>query len=182
MPEGGTVRSLRRAILLTVAFAICVPGSVVVLVPWLLTGWRPQEPWAGWNGIRWLGLALAVTGLPLLADAFVRFAVHGRGTPAPAAPTERLVITGPYRYVRNPMYVGALMMVSGQALWFASYSVLVYAGCLAVAFDLFIRVYEEPTLRRTYGPQYDEYRRHVRRWWPRLVPYKPDAAFDRRSA
>jgi protein-S-isoprenylcysteine O-methyltransferase Ste14 len=165
------VRSLRRAILLTVAFTVCVPGCVVGLVPWLLTRWQQQEPWSSWLAVRWLGAVLVVAGLPLLGDAILRFAIHGRGTPAPTAPTERLVVTGPYRFVRNPMYVGVLLIVAGQALWFASGAVLIYAACLAVGFHTFVRLYEEPILRRTYGAQYETYCRHVRRWWPRLVPF-----------
>ena len=170
------MRSLRRAILLTSLFVLCVPGTVVVLVPYLLTGWRSQEPFGGWDGTRWMGVALALFGLPLLADAIARFALVGRGTPAPIAPTERLVITGPYRFVRNPMYVGVAALETGQALWLGSYGVLIYAGCLAVSFDAFIRLYEEPTLRRTYGAPYETYCRHVRRWIPRLVPYTPESA------
>jgi len=162
-----------------VAFVICVPGSVVVLVPWLLTDWRQQEPWGGWQGIRWLGALLVLLGLPLLGDAIGRFAVHGRGTAAPMAPTERLIITGPYRHVRNPMYVGVLAIVAGQALWFASYIVLTYVACLAVGFHTFVRLYEEPTLRRTYGAQYDTYCRRVRRWFPRLAPYDPGSSRDK---
>ena len=169
------MRSLRRAILLTLAFTICVPGTVVGFVPWFLTGWRQQDAFGGWQGGRWLGAAVALLGLPLLGNAIVRFAVQGLGTPAPMAPTERLVVTGPYRHVRNPMYVGVVAIVAGQALWFASYAVLIYSACLAVGFHSFVRLYEEPALRRRYGMEYQSYCRHVRRWWPRLVPYDPAA-------
>lgn len=116
------------------------------------------------------GVALAAGGLGALIDCFRRFVVVGLGTPAPVRPPTRLVVAGLYRYVRNPMYVAVLMIVTGQALWLGRFILLAYAAALWAVFHLFVVMYEEPTLRRTFGPSYDDYRAAVRRWWPRLEP------------
>jgi protein-S-isoprenylcysteine O-methyltransferase Ste14 len=108
----------------------------------------------------------------VLAHAFVAFAWHGRGTPAPAAPTERLVVTGAYRYVRNPMYVAVMAVVLGQVLLFASWGLFLYLVLIAIAQGAFVRVYEEDTLREAYGPSYDEFCENVPRWLPRLTPWR----------
>jgi protein-S-isoprenylcysteine O-methyltransferase Ste14 len=106
----------------------------------------------------------------VLFDAFARFALQGRGTPAPPLPTERLVVSGLYRHVRNPMYLAVLTVVFGQALLLGSTGLLAYAALLFAAFHLFIVGYEEPTLRRRFGSEYEQYCRRVRRWWPRAGP------------
>jgi protein-S-isoprenylcysteine O-methyltransferase Ste14 len=101
----------------------------------------------------------------------VRFIYVGRGTLSPTHPTERLVVSGLYRYVRNPMYVGVLLVIAGQALLFWSAALWAYFGYVAVGFQLFVLVYEEPALRKKYGEDYDEFCRNVRRWLPRLSPW-----------
>lgn len=158
----------------TIIFALLVPGTVIVIVPWRLSGWRLAEPFFGWTGIRWIGLALVMVGLPVVAKAMVRFVREGLGTPSPTFPTERLVVTGPNRYVRNPMYIGVLSMIVGEALIFGSRAVLVYALCLAAAFHVFVVFYEEPTLRRRFGAEYEAYARDVHRWRPRVKPWTPN--------
>jgi protein-S-isoprenylcysteine O-methyltransferase Ste14 len=95
---------------------------------------------------------------------------RGRGTPAPIAPTEHLVVGGPFRWVRNPGYVAVVSLVVGQALVFGSGAVLAYAAVLAVGFHLFVVLYEEPTLRRQFGEEYEAYCREVPRWFPRRQP------------
>ncbi len=94
--------------------------------------------------------------------------MEGRGTPAPVAPTERLVVGGLYGYVRNPMYLAVLAVIVGQVLLFGQLGLLVYAGLVALAFVVFVKAYEEPTLRARYGAEYDDYLREVPGWWPRL--------------
>jgi protein-S-isoprenylcysteine O-methyltransferase Ste14 len=89
------------------------------------------------------------------------------------APTQRLVINGSNRFVRNPMYLGLLIAIVGQALLFASLGLLVYAAVFWAITATFVRLYEEPTLARQYGTQYEEYRRNVRAWLPRLRPWDP---------
>jgi protein-S-isoprenylcysteine O-methyltransferase Ste14 len=110
-------------------------------------------------------VALGVTGL---LHCFARFALEGRGTPAPVAPTETLVISGLYRYVRNPMYVAVVSVIVGQAVLFGSVPLLGYAAIVWLCFHLFVFVYEEPTLSRQHGQANDRYRAAVPRWLPRL--------------
>jgi protein-S-isoprenylcysteine O-methyltransferase Ste14 len=158
----------------SVFFAVA-PGTVAGIVPWLLTRWRLGAPLSHWLPVRVLGVALTVAGAVVLLHAFGRFVREGAGTPAPVAPTDRLVIGGAYRYVRNPMYVAVVATIVGQALllWrpvLLAYAVLVWVACAA-----FVRWYEEPTLRRRYGEQYESYRANVPAWLPRR-PRRPASA------
>jgi protein-S-isoprenylcysteine O-methyltransferase Ste14 len=143
---------------------------VVVLGPWLLTGWRLAPPSLGWTVTRWLGDVLLVLALPLFAAFNLRFVVEGHGTPVPIAPTEHLVVSGPFRWVRNPGYVSVLALLVGQGLFFASPPLFAYAAVVALAFHLFVVLYEEPTLRRQFGMDYETYCRAVPRSIPRLRP------------
>jgi protein-S-isoprenylcysteine O-methyltransferase Ste14 len=111
-------------------------------------------------------------GLAGLVESFGRFAIHGRGTPAPVMPPTRLVVTGLYRYVRNPMYVAVLWIVVGQALFFGSRELLAYAALFWVTVHVWVLVYEEPALRARFGADYAAYCAAVRRWWPRLSPWR----------
>jgi protein-S-isoprenylcysteine O-methyltransferase Ste14 len=146
-------------------FFVLAPGVVAGLVPWWLTGWRVQPLWAP---LRLLGVVLLVVGVGLLVRAFVQFVADGIGTPAPVAPTERLVVRGLYGYVRNPMYLAVLATILGQALILGQLVLFIYALAVAAALVAFVRGYEEPTLRRRYGAEYESYRRVVPGWWPRL--------------
>jgi len=96
------------------------------------------------------------------------FAFVGRGTPAPFAAPRRLVTRGPYRFVRNPMYIGVGLMFAGAALFYKSLLLVEYTGFFFVASHLFVVWYEEPTLRRIFGHEYEAYCSRVRRWWPRM--------------
>jgi protein-S-isoprenylcysteine O-methyltransferase Ste14 len=156
-----------RALVGTIVFTAVVPATVVVLAPYWISGWRLREPFLGTSLTRWLGVLLIVAGLPLFVSFLGRFVFEGRGTPAPVAPTEHLVVGGPFRQTRNPGYVAVLAMLVGQALVLASPGVLVYAALVALAFHLFVLFYEEPTLRRAYGVEYDAYCARVPRWIPR---------------
>ena len=163
-----TDRPPLRAILGTLLFVPLVPGTVVGLVPYLLSGWRLAPPLFDGGASRVLGAALFLLALPVFANFLVRFVREGHGTPAPVAPPERLVVGGAFRHVRNPGYVGVVSMVVGQGLFFASASTLLYAALLALGFHLFVILYEEPTLRRQFGAEYEEYCRRVPRWIPRI--------------
>jgi protein-S-isoprenylcysteine O-methyltransferase Ste14 len=156
----------------TALFLAAAPGVVAGVVPWWLTGWRAASP-APPVAVRWCGWVFVAAGAAVLVGAFVRFAREGRGTPAPVAPTETLVVGGPYRYVRNPMYLAVLSVVAGQALVLWRPVLVAYGAALAVAFVAFVLAYEEPTLRRRYGAGYDAYRDAVPGWWPRLRPWAP---------
>jgi protein-S-isoprenylcysteine O-methyltransferase Ste14 len=142
------------------------------LIPWLLTSWRLQEPLPFWLPLRTAGLIVLAAGLIVLLQAFARFVVEGLGTPAPLAPTERLVVGGFYRYVRNPMYLAVAATIVGQALALGQLILLPYAAAFAVAVAAFVRWYEEPTLRRRFGEEYEAYRRAVPAWWPRREPWQ----------
>ena len=156
-----------KATLGSLAFLVLAPGVVAGLLPWLITDWSPLPPGDGLGAIRWTGLALIVSGLAVVLEAFARFAWEGLGTPAPVAPTRTLVVSGFYRYVRNPMYVAVTALIFGQAVLFASWGVALYGVVIAAAFDTFVRAYEEPTLRRAYGEDYAAYCAAVPRWIPR---------------
>lgn len=158
------------AALASAVFFLAAPGTVAGLVPWWITRWRLRPAFG--PGAREAGALLVAAGLAALVECFARFVRHD-GTPAPIAPTERLVVSGLYRHVRNPMYVAVLAMVAGQGLLLGSVDLLVYAALLWATFTVFVIVYEEPTLARQHGAAYQEYRRGVGRWWPRLTPWKP---------
>jgi protein-S-isoprenylcysteine O-methyltransferase Ste14 len=121
--------------------------------------------------LRVVGWALLVAGLAVLMHAFACFVLEGAGTPAPVAPTERLVVGGLYRYVRNPMYLAVLAVIVGQALALWQPWLLLYATAVGLAFVTFVLGYEEPMLRRTFGAQYEAYRHAVPGWWPRRRPW-----------
>jgi protein-S-isoprenylcysteine O-methyltransferase Ste14 len=154
-------------------FFVLAPGVVAGLVPWWLTSWRVREPLPYWAPLRAAGAVLIAAGAAVLVHAFARFAVEGIGTPAPVAPTERLVVGGLYRYVRNPMYLAVVATIIGQALALGQPALLWYAAAVGAATSAFVRWYEEPTLRRQFGAQYEAYRRAVPAWWPRLHPWEP---------
>lgn len=154
------------------AFFVAAPGIFVGLLPWLITRWEFHEPWPWWPAVRVLGGLLIVLGLIPAVHAFVRFALAG-GTPMPLAPTKHLVVSGPNRYLRNPMYAGLLLAIAGQALLFGQFSLLWYAAAFWAITAAFVRIYEEPTLLRTYGAEYEAYRGAVPAWWPRLSPWSP---------
>ncbi len=148
----------------TAVFLVIAPGVVAGLVPWWLTGWRTGSPYPG--PVRVAGGVLAAVGAAVVVYAFAQFVIDGLGTPAPPAPTERLVVSGLYRYVRNPMYLAVLAAIAGQALVFGRPVLLAYAAVVGTAFGAFVRWYEQPALARRYGAQYEAYRRDVPGWWP----------------
>lgn len=153
-------------------FFIAAPGVVAGLLPWLLSN-RYSLPLVPWPLVA-VGLSMIAVGLAVLVDAFARFALDGGGTPAPVAPTARLVVSGAYRFVRNPMYVAVVSIIVGQALLFVHWQVAAYAVAIGAAMWSFVRIYEEPILSRRYGAQYDAYRANVPGWWPRLTPRHND--------
>jgi len=161
-----------RAIIGSIIFLFVAPGIVAGLIPWGISQYRVDPPLLGVEPLRWLGVLLLILGGVLLLETFARFALQGLGTPAPIAPTKTLVVTGSYRFVRNPMYVAVVSLILGQALVFGSVLVLGYGLIVWLAVHLFVLGYEEPTLSRSYGEQYDRYRANVRRWMPRLTPWR----------
>lgn len=162
-----------EAILSSAAFFVIAPGTVAGLIPWWITRWR-----AGGDASLSLSVAGAVLGLAglwLLIDCFARFALKGEGTPAPIAPTKRLVVDGFYRRMRNPMYLAVLMLVGAQMLIFASAALMAYAITLWIVFHIFVLAYEEPTLKQRHPQDYEAYVEAVPRWRPRFIPWRGEA-------
>jgi protein-S-isoprenylcysteine O-methyltransferase Ste14 len=154
-----------RAVLGSAAFVLFGGPTIVAgLVPWALTRWEADDPS---TAFRVAGVLLIAIGGGLVLETTTRFALQGRGTPAPFAAPERFVARGSYRVVRNPMYVGVLALIVGQALLLGREVLLVWAGVAAALFQLFVVFHEEPELRKRFGAEYDDYRRRVGRWLPR---------------
>src|SRR5215472_14924210 len=167
-PIGVKQLTMRRvaAIAGSAVFLVLAPGTLAVYVPWTFTRWHVAPPLLGFLPFRVIGAVLIALGLPVLLDSFARFAIQGLGTPAPIAPPKHLVVTGLYRYVRNPMYVAVVSLIFGQGLFFGSASVLEYGLVVWLGFHIFVLAYEEPTLRRKFGDDYKDFCANVRRWCP----------------
>jgi protein-S-isoprenylcysteine O-methyltransferase Ste14 len=153
----------------TITYASLFIGFLLIYLPARLMLWsgiaRPAE-----IGAREVaGMLIAAAGAAIALWCIFTFAAIGRGTPAPFDPPRRLVIRGPYRFVRNPMYIGAGLALAGAALYYHSLVLLAYAGVFLLAVHLFVIGYEELTLRRTFGKEYEAYCLHVRRWWPKVT-------------
>ena len=146
-------------------FLIIAPGTVAGYIPLALLRTGPRIE----TGLfACLAFPLWIIGGVILLWSFWNFLVQGHGTPAPIDPPKKLVATGFYRYVRNPMYVGVLAMIVGHFLWFRYWSLLIYAIVVFLAFNTFVTFYEEPTLKRQFGASYEEYLKRVPRWIPRF--------------
>jgi protein-S-isoprenylcysteine O-methyltransferase Ste14 len=160
--------SMNRSVgplLKTLVFTVFVPGTVAGYVPWRLR--RDAAPVTGVE--EWAAITVIVVGIAIyLHTAFWGFALIGGGTPAPIAPTKTLVVRGLHRFVRNPMYLGVALIIGGQAWLFHSRHIAIYLACFWVIAHLFVLVYEEPTLRRQFGEEYERYRASVPRWIPRI--------------
>jgi protein-S-isoprenylcysteine O-methyltransferase Ste14 len=154
----------------TAVFLVIAPGIVAGVIPWLLTGWDSTDPPLA---VAAVGCALVGAGSLVVLQAFARFVSEGSGTPAPVAPTVRLVVGGLYRYVRNPMYLAVGTTIVGQALLLGRPGLLVYAALFAAVVVAFVRGYEEPVLTERYGAEYVAYCDAVPGWWPRRRPWTP---------
>jgi protein-S-isoprenylcysteine O-methyltransferase Ste14 len=163
--------SRARAAAGSLVFLLLAPGVVAGVVPGLLTRWDSSDPPAALIAA---GAVLLAAGVAVLLQAFARFVFEGIGTPAPVAPTERLVVGGLYRHLRNPMYVAVAATIVGQALVLGRPALLLYTAAFMVAVAAFVYGYEQPTLSERFGADYERYRRNVPAWWPRLRPWEPD--------
>jgi protein-S-isoprenylcysteine O-methyltransferase Ste14 len=165
---------MRRApaIIGSAIFLAIAPGTLAVYMPWYFTQWRFAP--ALFPIARVIGGILIAAGLPILLDSFARFALQGLGTPAPVMPPKHLVVTGFYRHVRNPMYVAVTALIIGQGLLLGSVAVLEYGAIVWAAFFLFVLGYEEPVLGEQFPEEYRRYRAKVRRWIPRIRPWRGD--------
>jgi protein-S-isoprenylcysteine O-methyltransferase Ste14 len=155
-------------LLRSIFFALLLPGSVTVLIPYLLISSRAESGFAPQEPFHYLGLPLIAIGASGLLWCIWDFFSTGRGTLAFVDPPKYLVVRGLYRYVRNPMYVSAMTIMIGEAIFFRSVAVLAEAGIFFVGAHLFVTLYEEPVLRRMFGAAYERYTQAVGRWVPRL--------------
>jgi protein-S-isoprenylcysteine O-methyltransferase Ste14 len=150
----------------TIVFTVVVPGTVTVFLPrYVLDLWGETLPtqWTIWQFAALLPLSL---GLVVYLRCLWEFAARGRGIPAPLDHPKQLVVTGLYQYVRNPMYIGVLLFLLGESVFFRSRGFLVYTFAWLGFVHLNVIVYEEPNLRRKFGGSYDRYTSSVRRWIP----------------
>ncbi len=155
----------------TAFFILLVPGFLLGIVPVFII---PKIPGLGfppgsWN---WAAVPFWLAGVAILVWCAADFVRKGRGTPVPLDPPKELVVTGLYHYVRNPMYVGALLIQTGTIVWFGTLAQVVYWGFLFIGFSLFIRANEEPYLRKTFSAAYENYCKSVPRWIPRMSKHE----------
>lgn len=150
-----------------VTYAVLFIGLVLVFVPSRILARAAVPRPAGFGGPQIVGTIIGTAGAVLAVWCILTFAVAGKGTPAPFDPPRRLVVRGPYRYVRNPMYIGAGLALAGAAVAYQSLQLFAYVGLFLVATHVFVLAYEEPTLRRSFGGEYRAYCDRVGRWWPR---------------
>lgn len=153
-------------ILKTLLFTILAPCTLTLLVPYTLLSSRRELMPPQWGVANYAGSVLAATGVAIYLWCAWDFIKKGRGTPAPYDPPKELVVSGLYRYTRNPIYVGVTGIVVGEAVFFKAVALLVYAGVLLVGFHLRVVYYEEPTLKRLFGDSWERYKARVHRWLP----------------
>src|SRR5262247_1691891 len=159
------------AIVGSALFFVIAPFLAGAVIPWWITRWEFLPAFFDLGLMRAIGVLLIVAGVPGVVDSFARFALQGLGTPAPVAPPQHLVVTGLYRRVRNPMSVWVIAIILGQALLFGDWRLIVYGAVFWLACPVFVLLYEEPTLKRTFGPEYEAFRANVPRWIPRVRPW-----------
>ena len=162
------------AVLGSALFFVVAPLVLAGFVPWWVTHWEFRPAFFGVDLTRILGDILIIVGVPGLVDSFARFALEGLGTPAPIAPPQKLVVTGLYRYVRNPIYIAVVAVILGQALLFGDGRLLWYGTILWLFFHVWVVVIEESTLKQTFGTEYESFQANVPRWIPRLAPRRTD--------
>jgi len=154
------------AIVRTITYATIFVGLLLVYLPSRILAWsgiaRPTV--FAWPQIA--GLVIATAGALVALSCLWVFAWIGKGTPAPFDPPRKLVVRGPYRFVRNPMYIGGGFAVAGAALFYQSIQLLVFICLFLFVAHCFVVLYEEPTLHRSFGVEYESYCQRVRRWWP----------------
>lgn len=163
---------MNERVVASAVFFMLAPGTMAGLIPYLITHWRiGAAPW--WTHA--LGVVLILGGLVFLIECFARFVRDGLGTAAPLMPTQRLVVTGLYAYVRNPMYVSVLALILGQALLFANAALIAYGVFSFIVVTIFVVYFEEQRLAHVFAEDWPAYSANVGRWLPRLSPWKPIA-------
>jgi protein-S-isoprenylcysteine O-methyltransferase Ste14 len=160
------------AVLGSAVFFVVAPCTLAGFVPWSITDWQLRPPFFGLALTRGIGAIMILAGVPAIIDAFARFALQGLGTPAPIAPPRILVVTGLYRYVRNPIYVAVVAIILGQALLMGDWRLIVYGALLWLFFHVWVVAIEEPSLEQTFGSEYEAFRTAVPRWIPRMTAWR----------
>jgi len=160
------------AVLGSALFFVIAPLVLAGFVSWWVTQWEFRPAFFGLDLTRILGGILIIVGGAGLVDSFSSFALEGLGTPAPIAPPQKLVVTGLYRYVRNPIYIAVVAVIFGQALLFGDSRLLWYGALLWLFFHVVVVLYEEPSLKQTFRMEYESFRTNVPRWIPRLTPWR----------
>lgn len=150
----------------TLVYAVLFIGFLLVYLPARVLARSGIRYPASFGAAQIAGAVVCALGMTLALWCVATFIRIGKGTPAPFDAPRRLVIRGPYRFVRNPMYLGGGVALAGAALFYRSAWLLAYAIAFLLVFHLFVVFYEEPTLARKFGVDYEEYKRKVRRWWP----------------
>lgn len=146
-------------------FTILQPGMVAGVIPYWILGNRFIETFKNSISVfQYIAVCIFSTGFGILCYCIGLFALKGKGTLSPADPTKRLVVSGLYRFSRNPMYIGVLLMLIGEAVFFSSGNLLIYAAFIFLAFHLFVILHEEPRLNKDFGTEYQQYLTKVRRW------------------
>jgi len=152
-----------------VAMIILFPGTVVVYIPYRVLAPISMPGLMTWSMTQYMAVLLLATGASILLWSIWSFAHVGKGTLAPFDETRKLIVVGLYRYVRNPMYVGVMLILLAQSWFFWSFALLAYTGFCFIAANIFVISYEENRLRHKHGDEFREYCRHVGRW----IPGKP---------
>jgi protein-S-isoprenylcysteine O-methyltransferase Ste14 len=164
------MRTIREAatfiFIRAVTYATLFVGFLLVFLPARVLSWSGIVRPGSIGAAQIAGVIVGTSGALLALWCIATFIVIGRGTPAPFDPPRRLVVAGPYRLVRNPMYIGAALALAGAALFYESWALLAYCVAFTLVMHLFVVVYEEPALRATFGDAYVRYCEQVRRWWP----------------
>jgi protein-S-isoprenylcysteine O-methyltransferase Ste14 len=145
-----------------------VPVAATAVIPWRMCHWKLNSPFFDFAPIRAIGAVLILLGIAEVFESFSRFTIQGQGTPSPLVPPARLVASGAYRRIRNPMYLAIVAIIGGQSLLLGDVGLLIYAVSLWLAFHLFVMIYEEPALRKLFGKNYEDFYAQVPRWLPRL--------------
>src|SRR5438270_6911049 len=148
-----------------VTYGALFVGVLLIYLPRTVLSRSGMVPPSSTGALQIVGMSVGACGAALALWCIGTFAFVGRGTAAPFDPPRRLVVRGPYRMVRNPMYLGAALALAGAALFYQSWALLAYCAAFALVTHLFVVGYEEPTLRATFGAPYLHYSERVRRWW-----------------
>ena len=156
-----------------ITYATLFIAVVLVYLPGAAMSWAGVARPARLGLFQLAGIVATASGAALAVWCILSLALIGRGTPAPFDPPRSLVVRGPYRHIRNPMYLGASVALAGAALFYQTTALLAYAAAFLVLMHLVVVFYEEPTLRHAFGKDYEAYCRRVGRWWPRVETVAP---------